>query len=1309
MPLALKVLSELDERASQRAAQQAERVFTDAGKRAGTGFSGMFNSELSSKLDERSIASSVRRLESEFARAGKTSGEQFHAALAAESARTGVAADKIGAELTKHLGVHGENAGKEFMAKFTGALSSVAPQTASVLSQVTKVGESMGSAIGKSGLEAAAGITVVGAAAIEVTKHLYEMGSRFDEVSKSIEIRTGKMGSDLEALTTSIDNVARRTASSIETIGDIGGRISQSLGVSGKPLEDLTKQVADLDRMTGESLNIRDFGKVIRAFKVDAAEVPAVLDDLYAASTRTGAPINEMVESLKTLGVSARGLHLDMGQVLTMIDQFDQAGLNMDDTMRGLNKAIAEAVKNHQDLGTVLGTAITEIKRFLAAGDEEGAQQLAEKLFGVKGAQQFIDAVRSGKLNLDEINAAAQKVGPTIEDMNDKTMRWADTWTIVKNRIEEALKPLTQPVFNFFQDTLRDAVGGGTPGGIDNGPVTTNPKGLPGLLLPGGGPPSAGGGPQPWNPLDALKGRPWSAPAQSPDLDLDASGKPKKPSIPFPAEYGQPPQPGESPEHWHERMEVIETQHTLAEKRAEVDKLEKSHTATQDEIVKARNEVIQAQMHVDSAELALTKDKGKADRVEVPFGPGYGAPPRLGETEARYDAEQHLLETDQKRAEAQAVLTQLEGKSTTTTDELIKARNELAKAEGDEYKAQLQLRTAILKTNGELGELGAKIDNDFGISKGIPGIVENLVKTLANVAAAPVLGRLGATAAMDPTTALGGSGMIGQWGLGNVLKGLSPMGQPLSATGNLPVQGGNTTLGSLFGAGNMPAPDWSAGQSGAGGGLNLSTIPVAAQKYANDCIDASARIILSHAGINMDEDQLERVIAPGGSINSQAAGLNQLDPRGKFVPMAGSGGSQQAMFAAIKASIDQGIGSVLNVAPGSSLGGHNFAPGHFVAATGYNADGTINVSDTAGGKTYSVSQADAFQATSGRGIVAGTGSGPGAAPSGFGGHSANWPAISGPEAGGNWATNTGNGYYGGLQFDQGTWKAHGGEQYAPRADLASPDDQMTVADRTLATQGPGAWPATSGAHPDWFGGPGRGGIQPAGFGSGGAPQAPGPGGPGPGGPGRGADGGGLKGGWAGADAGGPGNQTNQRDTSHFVNPEGGKVGITPGGSIDSAIGAAAGMFPGMGMGAQLAEKEANRAIQFGGQVAGIAAQGALDTFIPWGGSKLASQNWATKVIGGIAGAKPALPNTAGTAADENKGPGQKPLPPNAGGGGGKDANAADPNDPNAQGQGGGGVTNNVTIHSSGNDPHSIATEATHHLGVMYQNNAAMGR
>ncbi|MBX7552209.1 LysM peptidoglycan-binding domain-containing protein [Streptomyces sp. tea 10] len=80
------------------------------------------------------------------------------------------------------------------------------------------------------------------------------------------------------------------------------------------------------------------------------------------------------------------------------------------------------------------------------------------------------------------------------------------------------------------------------------------------------------------------------------------------------------------------------------------------------------------------------------------------------------------------------------------------------------------------------------------------------------------------------------------------------------------------------------------------------------------------------------------------------------------------------------------------------------------------------------------------------------------------GHAASgtaWDRVAGCESGGDWSINTGNGFYGGLQFTRSTWAAYGGTAYAPRADLASRAEQINVAEAVLAQQGPGAWPVCS--------------------------------------------------------------------------------------------------------------------------------------------------------------------------------------------------------------------------------------------------------
>ncbi|MFJ9010178.1 transglycosylase family protein [Streptomyces canus] len=72
-----------------------------------------------------------------------------------------------------------------------------------------------------------------------------------------------------------------------------------------------------------------------------------------------------------------------------------------------------------------------------------------------------------------------------------------------------------------------------------------------------------------------------------------------------------------------------------------------------------------------------------------------------------------------------------------------------------------------------------------------------------------------------------------------------------------------------------------------------------------------------------------------------------------------------------------------------------------------------------------------------------------------------WNKVAACESSNNWSINTGNGYYGGLQFTQSTWEAYGGTRYAGRADLATRDQQIAVAEKVLDGQGPGAWPACS--------------------------------------------------------------------------------------------------------------------------------------------------------------------------------------------------------------------------------------------------------
>ena len=72
-----------------------------------------------------------------------------------------------------------------------------------------------------------------------------------------------------------------------------------------------------------------------------------------------------------------------------------------------------------------------------------------------------------------------------------------------------------------------------------------------------------------------------------------------------------------------------------------------------------------------------------------------------------------------------------------------------------------------------------------------------------------------------------------------------------------------------------------------------------------------------------------------------------------------------------------------------------------------------------------------------------------------------WDKVAQCESTGNWSIDSGNGFYGGLQFTSSTWAAFGGTSYAPQAHQATKAQQIAIGEKVLAAQGPGAWPVCS--------------------------------------------------------------------------------------------------------------------------------------------------------------------------------------------------------------------------------------------------------
>lgn len=300
---------------------------------------------------------------------------------------------------------------------------------------------------------AVAGIAALTAGLVVAGRELYDLGQTWDDVTDSIAVKTGKLGPDLQTLKNNIKDIAPTTASSIGAIGDVVGSVSQALRLSGQDLEQVSKNIVDLNRLTGENLDVRELGKAFRGFGVDAADAVPTLDALYRVSAATGISVNQLLTSIVKAGPAARTMGLSLDQTAALLSTFNDAGIDADLALKSLGLAAKNLAKDGKAPAQGLRETVAEIDNLLRAGREADAINLAAKIFG-RGYAPLLDAIRNGALDAQSLNDALADGGVTIQDVATATADWSERWQQLKNTLSVALEPLASGVFSIINAKL---------------------------------------------------------------------------------------------------------------------------------------------------------------------------------------------------------------------------------------------------------------------------------------------------------------------------------------------------------------------------------------------------------------------------------------------------------------------------------------------------------------------------------------------------------------------------------------------------------------------------------------------------------------------------------------------------------------------------------------------------------------------------------------------------------------------------------------------------------------------------------------
>ena len=322
--------------------------------------------------------------------------------------------------------------------------------TDAIMPAAQSAGDGAGEAIGGGILDKVKGFAGPIAAAIGalgIGKALLDIGTEFDSMTDTIIMGTGASGAALDELTGIAENVATTVPVSFEQAGNYIQDLNTRLGLTGDNLQDVATRLGALDSMMG-GIDVESLSGAFAAWGVAAEDMGAEMDYLFGVSQSTGLSMDALTGILESSAPSMQALGFSFEETANMAGLLDKAGMDANGTMSKMNKALVELAGEGGDAAQAFDDVLTEMQGYLDAGDQAAALDLASKLFGTKGAAQFVGAVQSGAMSLDDIRDAALGAGDGIMGTYEATADWAEKFDVLKNKASLALEPLAGFAFD---------------------------------------------------------------------------------------------------------------------------------------------------------------------------------------------------------------------------------------------------------------------------------------------------------------------------------------------------------------------------------------------------------------------------------------------------------------------------------------------------------------------------------------------------------------------------------------------------------------------------------------------------------------------------------------------------------------------------------------------------------------------------------------------------------------------------------------------------------------------------------------------
>jgi hypothetical protein len=276
---------------------------------------------------------------------------------------------------------------------------------------------------------------------------LIAVGDTMDEVFDTIRVGTGATGPQLAGLEQSFKNVAGTVSADLTETGSVLADFNTMAGATGTDLETLTRTFLNLEKITGEDLDVENVTRLFGDWSVATKDQASTMDDLFRVSQTTGVGIGDLSTKVVQFGAPLRNMGFTLEESTALFGKWQKEGVNTETVMAGLRKASGTWAKEGLDLPDTLQKTIQAIK---GAGSEAEAQQIALENFGAKAGPDMAAAILEGRFEIDELMATLGGNTDTINGLADETDDWKENLAKLKNEGLVALEPIASTVFGLL-------------------------------------------------------------------------------------------------------------------------------------------------------------------------------------------------------------------------------------------------------------------------------------------------------------------------------------------------------------------------------------------------------------------------------------------------------------------------------------------------------------------------------------------------------------------------------------------------------------------------------------------------------------------------------------------------------------------------------------------------------------------------------------------------------------------------------------------------------------------------------------------